>query len=93
MTGASPTFEQSGAVVTLPEDVATALGSDATLTVGPDNVVTLRPLNGPTRKLTVDEVLALTGARPVEDPNTIMHATTPLTGEERVALGAFLSEG
>lgn len=80
--------------VTLPADLAGTLGRDVTVTVGPDRSVTLRPVGPAGRKRTQAELLAACGgSRPVADATTLMHASAPLTAEERAALQAFLSEG
>jgi hypothetical protein len=80
--------------VRLPADAAAALGPDATMTLGPGQVVILRP-GGQARKRgarTMAEVIATSGARPVDDVSVLRPSTTPLSEDERAALRDFLSE-
>jgi len=79
--------------VRLPADAAAALGPDATMTLGPGQVVILRP-GGQARKRgarTMAEVIATSGARPVDDVSVLRPSTTPLSEDERAALRDFLS--
>lgn len=73
--------------VRVPEDVAKILGEDADLEVGSGQVVTLRP-----HRLRTAALVQAAGAMPLDDPEHLRHATTPLTPDERAALSAFLAE-
>ncbi|MGH8972183.1 MAG: hypothetical protein ACRD0C_03160 [Acidimicrobiia bacterium] len=80
--------------VRLPADAAATLGPDATMTLGPGQVVILRP-GGQARKRgarTMADVIAASGARPVDDVSVLRPSTTPLSDDERAALRDFLSE-
>ncbi len=80
--------------VRLPADAAAAIGSDATMTLGPGDVVTLRPRTSAARRplRTMAEIVAATGARPIDDISVLRPSVTPLSADERAALQALLSE-
>ena len=47
------------------------------------------PKRGPR---TMAEMIAASGARPIDDVSVLRPSTTPLSAEERVALAEFLAE-